>query len=125
MSAFGSAMFTSPTAAKDAKTPPVVGSLRTEERHAGGAQPLERGERLRELHEGERPLLHPRAAGRGDDDERDAARARALGRARDLLPDDRPHRAAHEPEVHDAEGDIRPPMSAVPHTAASRMPVAV
>ena len=30
---------------------------------------------------------------------------RVLGRAGDLLADDRAHRAAHEPEVHDADGD--------------------
>ena len=44
MSAFGSAMLTSPSAANDANTPPVVGSVMTlDVGHAGVAQPLERG----------------------------------------------------------------------------------
>ena len=78
ISASGSAMFTSPTAANDANTPPVVGSDRTDRNGTpAGAQALERGEGLGQLHQGERALLHPRAARRADDDERDP-----LGRGR-------------------------------------------
>ena len=63
MSAFGSATLTSPTAANEANTPPVVGSDRIEMNgHAGSAQPLERGQRLGQLHQCERAFLHPGAA---------------------------------------------------------------
>ena len=75
-----------------------------DERHAGRAQPLERGDGLRELHQRERPLLHPRAAATPTRRSAASASARAcLGGAGDLLADDRAHRAAHEPEVHDAD----------------------
>ncbi len=92
-----------------------------DERHAGGAQALEGGQRLGQLHQRERALLHPGAAGRADDDERDARGEGVLGGAGDLLADDRAHRAAHEPEVHDAQGDRRaahrrgPPHGRVAH----------
>ena len=68
-------------------------------------------DRLGELHEGERALLHPGAARCRHDDERDPLREGVLGRAGDLLADDGAHRAAHEPEVHDADRD-RPAVDA-------------
>ena len=92
-----------------------------DERHAGRAQTLERGHRLGQLHERERALLHPRPARRADDDERGAGREGVLRGAGHLLADDRAHRAAHEPEVHDAQRDgraaerARPPHGGVAH----------
>ncbi len=62
----------------------------------------EHGRDLRHLHERQHALLHARAAGRRDDDERVFAFQRPLGEARDLLADDGSHRAAHEREVHHA-----------------------
>ena len=74
-----------------------------DERRARVVQVLDRGDRLRHLHQREDPLLHARAAGRRDRDERDAALDRAVARARELLADDAAHRAAHEREVHHRE----------------------
>src|SRR4051794_4568694 len=74
-------------------------------RHAAFPQALERGHRLRELHQRERALLHPGAAARRHDHERDPLVEGRLRGSRDLLPDDRTHRAAHEREVHDDDGD--------------------
>ena len=74
-------------------------------RDARRAQPLEGGHRLGQLHQRQRTFLHPGAAGRRDHDQRDALVERRLGRAGDLLADDRAHRAAHEPEVHDEDRD--------------------
>ena len=106
MSASGSAMLTSPTAANEANTPPVVGSDRTDTNGTPAMpQALQRGHRLGQLHERQRALLHPGATRRADDDERDPRGQGVLGGAGDLLADDRAHRAAHEPEVHDAQGD--------------------
>ena len=127
MSALGSAMLTSPTAANEANTPPVVGSDRTrQERDAAVAQPLERGQRLGQLHQRERALLHPRAARGADDDQRDPRLERVLGGPGDLLADDGAHRSAHEPEVHDADRDRDPPTSPPsprrPHRASRSPP---
>src|SRR4029450_14107106 len=64
---------------------------------------LDRADRLGQLHQREDPLLHARAARRGDADERQAALGRALAGAAELLAYDTAHRAAHEAEVHDGE----------------------
>jgi len=74
-------------------------------RDAGHTQALERRDGLRELHERERALLHPGAPGGGDHDEGDPLGQRILGGPGDLLAHDGAHRAAHESEVHDANGD--------------------
>ena len=74
-----------------------------EHRAARLVELVDRADRLRELHEREDPLLHASAARRGDRDERNAGLRRALARTHELLPDDAPHRAAHEGEVHDGE----------------------
>src|SRR5437899_2710644 len=76
-----------------------------DERDAGGVEARDRADRLGHLHERDRALLHPRAAGGGDDDERLALRERPLGGAGDLLAHDAAHRAAHELEVHHREHD--------------------
>src|SRR3712207_8786339 len=47
----------------------------------------ERGRDFRHLHQGERALLHPRAARLADDDDRRPLPHRALDEARDLLAD--------------------------------------
>ena len=66
---------------------------------------MERPEDLGHLHEGQRALLHPRAAGRRHDQQGRAAGQRALRGPGELLADDAPHGAAHEVEVHDRELD--------------------
>src|SRR5260221_780939 len=74
--------------------------------HPGCAEAFERRARLRELHQGERALLHAGPTGGRDDDERDALAEGVLPGAGDLLAADGPHRAPHEPEVHDADRDV-------------------
>ncbi len=76
------------------------------ERNTGRAQPLERSQGLGQLHERQRALLHPRPARGADDQQRHAGRKGVLGRPGHLLADDRAHRPAHEPEVHDAGGHL-------------------
>ena len=126
MSAFGSARLTSPRTANEAKTPPVVGSVRTLMYGTPAARSRSSAaQRLGQLHQRERALLHPRPARGAHDDERHALGERVLGGAGHLLADDRAHRAAHEPEVHDADRDrAARSMRPVPQTAASRIPVA-
>ena len=77
-----------------------------DEGHATGPQPLERGKRLGQLHQRQRPLLHPGATRRADDDEGHASGQGVFGGPGDLLADDRAHRAAHEPEIHHADRDL-------------------
>ena len=77
-----------------------------DERDAGRAQPLERRQGLGQLHQRQRPFLHPRPARGADDQQRHAGLEGVLGGAGHLLADDRAHRAAHEPEVHDAHGEL-------------------
>src|SRR6478752_5197362 len=60
-------------------------------RDARLAQALEGAHRLGELHQRERALLHPCAARRGDDDQRQALVERGLRGSRDLLADDGAH----------------------------------
>ena len=79
-----------------------------DEGHAAGPQALEDGQGLGQLHQGERPLLHAGAPGRAHDDQRHPRGQGVLRGAGHLLADDRAHRAAHEPEVHDAQGHVRP-----------------
>ena len=127
MSAFGSAMLTSPSAANEAKTPPVVGSRQDpDEGHAGRrAGARARRSVLASCISASVPscIRAPPEALTTMSGTR-AARA-CLGGAGDLLADDRAHRAAHEPEVHDADGDRdRRRWRRCPRRAASRMPVA-
>src|SRR5258705_243021 len=63
-------------------------------RQAAGAEPLEGGRGLGHLHQREDALLHPRAAGRRDDDDRQVLVDRELDRPRELFADDRAHAAA-------------------------------
>ena len=72
-------------------------------RHARLAQQVDRADCLRHLHEREHVLLHARAAGGRDRDQRDAALGRHVAGAREQLAHDAAHRAAHEGEVHRAE----------------------
>ena len=59
---------------------------------------LRAARRLRHLHQRQHALLHARAARCREHDRRPLVRDRALELARDLLADDRAHRAAHELE---------------------------
>jgi hypothetical protein len=63
----------------------------------------QRGARLRHLHEREDALLHPGAAGRGEDDDAGAPLEAPLDGAGDLLADHRAHAAPEEPELEDGE----------------------
>ena len=73
--------------------------------HPCPRQALHGGAGLDQLHEGQRALLHARPARGADGHQRHALVEGSLRGPRDLLPDDRPHRPAHEGEVHDADGD--------------------
>ena len=71
ISAFGSAMFMSPSIAKLAVTPPVVGSVSTDnvgEPHA--VETRSAAADLRHLHQRQRPFHHAGAARAADDDDR-------------------------------------------------------
>ncbi len=100
----GSATITSPSVAKLAIAPPVVGSASRQKNGSPGLVELvDRGDRLRQLHQREDSLLHARAARARDEQERDAGGDRGVGGADELLADRAPHRAAHEEEVHHRE----------------------
>ena len=95
-----------------------------QERDARGPQPLEGADRLGELHQRERSLLHPRPARGRDDEERDPA-ARACSAARvTFSPTTAPIEPPMNPKsmTHSAIG--WPSIVPVPQTAASRIPVA-
>src|SRR5436190_2747516 len=79
-----------------------------DQRLAGVVEVLDGADGLRQLHQRQDPLLHPRHARRRDRHERNAALGRAVAGARELLADDAPHRAAHEGEIHDGELAGRP-----------------
>ena len=114
MRAFGSAMLRSPSMAKLAVTPPVVGSVRTEmygsrARSSRASAP----QILRHLHQREGAFHHARAARAADDHDRAALLDRALDATRDLLADHDAHAAADELILH--RGDDRPnPVDACP-----------
>ena len=71
-------------------------------RDAGLAQPLERRHVLASCISASVPSCIRAPPDARDDDERDPLVERGLRGAGDLLADDGAHRAAHEPEVHDA-----------------------
>ena len=70
------------------------------ERQPRIAQLVQGDDRLGHLHEGEHALLHARAAGRGNADQRNTLRDRGLGGTGEPLADDRSHRSAKKAEVH-------------------------
>ena len=74
-------------------------------RQPGVVQILDGAHRLRQLHQRQDPLLHPRAARARHRDERGAALDRRVARSRELLADRASHRTAHEREVHHRELD--------------------
>jgi len=59
--------------------------------------------RLGHLHEGQNPFLHAGTSGRRHEHDRQAAFDRAVDRAADFLAHHRPHAAAHESEIEDAQ----------------------
>jgi hypothetical protein len=126
MSAFGSATLTSPTEANDANTPTRRGiGQHGEVRDAGGPQPLERRERLRQLHEGERPscIRAPPDAlttmsGMRSTSASSAARVT-------FSPTTAPIEPPMKPKSMTQIATRVPPIEPRPQTAASRMPVAV
>ena len=84
----------------DAETPPIVGSVeQRDERKPRLGELLQRGGRLRHLEQRIHALLHPRAAGGGDADERHAVLVGDAHAPDETLADDRPHRATHEFEL--------------------------
>ena len=121
-SASGSATTKSPSAANDAITPPVVGmGEHGDVGHARLAQQIDGAHRLGHLHERQHVLLHARAAGGRDRDQRDAPLGRDVARAREDLADDAAHRAAHEREVHACRARRACPRS-WPRRRSSRRP---
>src|SRR5262245_21626918 len=72
-------------------------------RQAGGPEPLEGGRGLGHLHQREDAFLHPRAARRRDDDDRQMLVDRQLDRPRELFPHHRAHAAAEEAELEDGQ----------------------
>jgi hypothetical protein len=90
-------MFTSPSIARLADTPPVVGSL--------SAQARQRGARLRHLHQRQQRFLHACAAAGGEAHQRLAMLEAMLGAAHEALADDRAHRAAEKREFERARHD--------------------
>ena len=115
MSAFGSATLTSPTAANEANTPPVVGSDRTEMYGTPAARRRSSAAIVLAscisasvpscIRAPPEALTMMSGIARGEG---------VLGGAGHLLADDRAHRAAHEPEVHDAQRRGRAPERARP-----------
>ncbi len=69
----------------------------------------------RHLHQRQDPLLHPRAAGGGEQDQRPAQRHRPFARGDDGVADIHPHRARHEREVLACGDDRRAPDLALGH----------
>ncbi len=95
---------TSPSMAKEAVTPPVVGWVRT----------MKRGVRvffkeccrrtgLGHLHEGEDSLLHACTAAGGEENDGFPCQGSFDHRFSDLLTDDRSHGTSHEVKGHDAD----------------------
>src|SRR5215510_13162854 len=72
-------------------------------RQAGGPEPLEGGRGLGHLHQREDAFLHPRAARRRDDDDRQMLVDRQLDRPGELFPHHRAHAAAEEAELEDGQ----------------------
>ena len=70
------------------------------------AEAVDRSNGLGHLHEREDVLLHARATGAGDADQRDAVGDRVVRGQAEALAHDAAHRAAHEREVHHGEGGI-------------------
>ena len=62
------------------------------------------GAGLRHLHEGDKALLHPRAAGDGHADDRKTVCQRVFKCARDLFTDGGAHAAHHEVRLHQEQG---------------------
>ena len=77
-------------------------------RNACVVEILDCADRLRQLHQRQDPLLHPRAAGRGDRDQRHVSLGRGVAGSRELLADRAAHRASHEGEVHHGQLDRMP-----------------
>jgi hypothetical protein len=110
MSAFGSAMFKSPSIAKLAVTPPVVGSVKDRHKRQlrSEASLCERRRHLGHLHERQRasiirapPELEMTITGC----RRSSASSTAPG---DLLANDDPHAAADERVLHRRHNDVQP-----------------
>ena len=87
--------------AKLAVTPPVVGFGQDDEvKKPRVAVPPNRAAGLGHLHQGQDALLHPRPAGDGIADDRQAVRRGIFKEPGDLLADDGPHGAHHKIGVH-------------------------
>ena len=80
----------------------------SEERHLRLAQLRHRCGRFSHLHERQDALLHAGAARSRHEDQRHAPFQGPIDGATDLFTDDRPHTAAHEPEIEDAQRHLAP-----------------
>ena len=121
-SAPGSAIVTSPSEAKLASAPPVVGCVSTtEDRQAGLVELVDRADRLRQLHQREDPLLHARAARARDEQERRAAaRSPSRRRATNFSPTALPIEPPMNEKSITASSSGWPSSVARPTTIASR-----
>ena len=111
--------------AKLATTPPVHGSaITTTNGTRASFEQVDGAGGLGHLHERDGALLHARAAGAGDADQRHVLGGGGLAGAPEPLADDAAHAAAHEEEVHDGEhaGHLAD-ASPVPPTIASVRPL--
>ena len=124
MSAFGSARLTSPTPRRSRTRHRSWGRRGRDVRHPALPQALDGGHRLGQLHQRERPLLHPGAAGRRDDDERDPlGKGRSAARVT-FSPTTAPIDPPMNPKSMATTATRVPSMRPSPQTAASRRPVA-
>ena len=124
MRAFGSARLTSPRTANEAKTPPVVGSVRTlMNGHAGRAQPLERARRSWRAASARAcpPASAPRPTRRRRSSGTRSASACSAARVT-FSPTTAPIEPPMNPKSMTQIATGRPSIVPVPQTAASRMP---
>ena len=107
INARGSAKTTSPSEAKLAATPPIVGLVNTEMNGPPAeSKRASAADDLGHLHQGEDALVHAGAAARtGDDNQRQLLGRGAFDGAGEFFADDRAHAAHDEGGIGHAEGD--------------------
>ena len=107
ISALGSAKTKSPSAAKLAATPPIVGLVSTEmNRPPDLVEPSQGGRHFGHLHQRQDAFVHAGpAAGSADDDQRQLLFGGSFDQSRETFAHDRAHAAHDEGRVGHAEGD--------------------